>query len=185
MVNKLWEIISKYPFGSILGLIGLLVAIWQLLIARSTFFITKEELKKKNANFEVYLEEIIRVSVKTGDEVKRILMLNVSIKNKSTTSNTVEFNMEVHFTDLKGLKRFVKLKPIIGFEKYLPANDMKILGQNCRLEGKDIKNGWIGFNFSNSLYQETISHYVLIVIDSDSYFVKLNSILVTDILYEV
>lgn len=169
---------------------------WKTMIAIGTFIIIVlgyllnrkksrldiNEIRKKHPNFNLYLEN--GYHLKIADNGERISLFNLRITNKATSKNTAIVRLKIYYFTSEGKRvEFNTDHDPLLFAKTQP----KILTEfpkEIKLDEKEIKSGWVIFNFPSLLLSNRIDFYEISIQDSDGNKASVISNILKEVSYE-
>lgn len=155
---------------SILAFLVSAVSLWLSLdrnsIARRALEISQKEAAKKEANFSLYLIDSFRYM--NQDDVP-YLVYNVTITNKSSSSNTFKAVVEIEYKrpDDSDSKLILQHNPNLLDE--VKTGSITTFDENISIRERGIESKWLLFKFPSNFDQNNrISKYNLVVIGTDN-----------------
>ena len=134
-------------------------------IARQALIIAKKDFDNKQANFDLYLIDGYRWKDKITK--KKILLFNISIKNKSETKNTFKCNLEIEYIKPNNTttKAFFSHQPELV--RSLPRTEITTFLPEIRIEEKSTESKWLVFEEPEDVFDNyRISKYILKLTDN-------------------
>lgn len=180
----MFELIKQNPKTSItitISILALIFTLWRIRIARRTLKMNSSEFKAKERNFSIYLEDRFRAIINTGENAK-YLLFHVRITNFSNSKNSFIPSLEIKYHDATGKKNIAKIKHQPELFKKI-QQELTELDSNIRTDEREIKSGWLIYNFPSSLEDKRIDSYKVLITDSAENKAEVTSTIIKDIEY--
>ncbi|AMP98904.1 hypothetical protein AY601_1998 [Pedobacter cryoconitis] len=179
------EEISVYLKGNITPLIAILALITSILIYRlnrKKFKLDKIDFDNRKSKFSIYLEDSYKFNYKNVNE--KLLLFNIRITNFSNTKNSIlpKLRIVYFYNGNQTTEIIIEHSPSLFHENY--HSNLGKFPLEIRIDEKEIKSGWVIFNFPQILVAKRIDFYELIIEDGQGNTSKVTSNLIKEILYE-
>ncbi|WP_417939457.1 hypothetical protein [Flavobacterium sp. RS13.1] len=168
--------------------ITIVISFITVIIVYKTYIINRRkhkfdriEFENKKAKFSLYLENFFRTNVK--EEKTKNLIFDIKITNFSSTKNSFAGFLELEYLNSSNEKIKIQLdhQPKL-FDKEFHENLTKF-PKDIRIDEKEIKSGWLIFNYPENLHNTKIENYKIIVKDGSNNSAHVNCNLIKDIIY--
>ncbi|WP_316739324.1 hypothetical protein [Pedobacter aquatilis] len=146
-----------------ISILVLLIAILSYRINWRKFKIDKADSENKKSKFSIYLENSYRFNYKIEDE--KFILFDIRINNYSTlkTSFIAQLKIVYLMNENKKTEILIEHDPSLFHLEY--HNNLVKFSKQIRIDDREIKSGWLIFNFPKSLLGKRVDYYEIILQD--------------------
>ena len=168
------NILTAIPIA--IGVVGLIFGLWRLILYTIKTINDFKNFKNSKAKFSIYLEDGYRLHI---NNEKIFMLFNVRITNNSSSKNSLISIVEVEYSG-----NLVKIKHNAELFKEIPLKNLTGLSTSIKLDEKEIKSGWLIFNYPKSLENKLIELIRVKVEDGNGQKAEVSSVIIKDVVHE-
>jgi len=185
LLNEMSEIkkfiIENLSVSVIIATCMLVIAFFSFLLNKRKSKFDRADFKSKQPNFSIYLENSYKF--KKNKNSNKFLMINVLIKNLSSTKNSLSPKLKIVYFSEDGKKDMDIMYDENCFDNQLHVNLTKF-PKHIRIDEKEIKSGWLIFTIPNYFKEKRIDYYEISLEDGLGNKVSIICNLIKEIDYE-
>lgn len=150
------------------------------LIFRSILYFKKsridfKEANEKKAKLSIYLADSYKLNI---DDQRACILFNVRITNLSSTKNSLTATVEIKYLD-----NILKLVHSPELFDEIPNKNLIQIDSDINLVEKEMKSGWLIFEYPASLKNTLIDQFEVKVEDGSGNTASVTSVLMKDMIY--
>lgn len=154
---------TKIAFWSmVIAGTSIIVSVISALYARKAVRISEKQYNDKLPDFELYYDQNYGFNI--GD--RRILIFELTIKNKAEFKNTFRAELEINYIREDDTVSKVKMNHNPELMKVIPKKDIAEFPLNIEIDAKTASTKWLAFEQPSHIFPEhRIDKYVMIIKD--------------------
>ena len=162
--------------------VALIISFWSGTLAKKTLTLSKKQYDNKLPDFDLYFIQGFRFLAKDKETLKRLLLFQLTVKNKSEFKNTFSARLELEYLrdDDSSAKILLDHKPAIA--DLIQEKEFSIFPSDIEIEAKSTTTKWLIFEQPEYISTDhRIERYSMTLIDVSGNHKTSETVLIKDL----
>ncbi|WP_321423977.1 hypothetical protein [uncultured Bacteroides sp.] len=168
--------------AAIAAIVSALIAFMSYITARGALRLSKRQYNENQSNFNLYYNEGFGFIPTNGENVKRLLLFHLTIRNKSKFRNTLKADLEIEYLRADDSVNRITIEHKPELQNFLKAKSLTVFPEDIAIEANTTSTKWLIFE-QPSLIDKThrIEKYDLKLTDLNGKKSSIESVLIKDV----
>ncbi|MGB4774420.1 MAG: hypothetical protein WBP45_04555 [Daejeonella sp.] len=163
----------------LISLTALVIAIYNVRIAKDSFKVNRKQFQNKLPNFEFYLIDSFCITL----DKERLLIYHITISNKSETKNSFSPALFLEYYDNENVSNKIKLKHSPELSDKIKKQPFTFFPEKIFLSDRESISKWLIFRYNIDITKgKRIDNYILNIRDINGNQNEVSIILMKELL---